>query len=48
MLLIWGYMFKECSLIQTIDVSSFDTSKVTNMNSMFCDCYALTNLNISN
>ena len=30
-----SYMFKNCKALETIDLSSFDTSHVTNMNSMF-------------
>ena len=31
----------------SLDLSSFNTSNVTNMNSMFCDCSSLTNLDLS-
>lgn len=39
-------MFSECSSLATLDVSSFDTSNVTNMNSMFGSCSSLTNLDL--
>ena len=33
--------------LEKLDVSGFDTSKVTNMNSMFSDCQRLTSINVS-
>ena len=33
-------MFGGCSSLTSLDVSSFDTSNVTNMDLMFCDCPA--------
>ena len=38
-------MFKGLDNIKEIDLSNFDTSKVTNMNSMFYDCINLTRIN---
>ena len=35
-----SYMFGECSSLTSLDVSNFDTSNVTNMDFMFCDCPA--------
>ena len=33
-----SYMFYNCSAIESIEIISFDTSKVTNMSNMFCCC----------
>ena len=41
-------MFKSCSKIIEMDLSHFDTSQVTNMNSMFELCTLLTSLNLTN
>ena len=41
------YMFKGCSALTTLNVSSFDTSNVTNMGGMFEGCNALTSLDLS-
>ena len=41
-------MFMECSNLTSLDVSSFNTSKVINMEYMFGGCTKLTNLDISN
>ena len=41
-------MFNNCTNLTSIDVSSFNTSNVTNMSSMFDNCSKLTFLNISN
>ena len=41
-------MFANCSLLTTLDLSSFDTSKVTNMTSMFQNCEKLTTIYVSN
>jgi len=41
------YMFRECTGITEIDLSNFNTSKVTNMYSMFYQCSSLTSLNLS-
>ena len=40
-------MFKGCSKLNNLDLSSFYTSKVTGMNSMFYDCGSLTSLDLS-
>ena len=42
------HMFFGMSNLTTLDVSHFDTSKVTNMEYMFSDMYSLTTLNVSN
>ncbi|MDT6926046.1 BspA family leucine-rich repeat surface protein [Enterococcus faecalis] len=39
-------MFGECSGLQTLDVSNFDTSQVINMSSMFADCRGLQTLDM--
>ena len=39
-------LFKDCPLLDNLDLSSFDTSQVTNMESMFAGCASLTSLNI--
>lgn len=36
-----AYMFFRCISLTTLDLSSFDTSAVTNMESMFIDCYSI-------
>ena len=41
-------MFSGCSALTTLDLSNFNTEKVTNMSFMFSYCYALTTLDISN
>ena len=43
-----GRMFRDLSSLISLDVSSFDTSKVTNMEAMFAGMSNLTTLNISN
>ena len=43
-----SYMFKYCSSLTTLDLSNFDTSKVTDMRGMFSSCQSLTNLDLSN
>ena len=40
-------MFNYSEKLNTLDLSSFDTSSVTDMNFMFCDCKSLTQLNLS-
>ncbi|MGN0513043.1 MAG: BspA family leucine-rich repeat surface protein, partial [Lachnospiraceae bacterium] len=40
--------FSGCSGLTTLDVSNFDTSRVTNMASMFSGCSGLTTLDVSN
>ena len=41
-------LFSEMNSLVSIDLSSFDTSNVTDMNFMFNRCFALTELNLSN
>ena len=41
-------MFYNCSALTNLDVSKWNTSKVTDMRYMFYDCKALTTLDISN
>ena len=41
-------MFRNCTNLQSLDLSLFDTSKVTDMRYMFSGCEALTNLDLSN
>ena len=41
-------LFAGCSKLTSLDVSNFDTSSVTNMNSMFYNCSSLTSLDVSN
>ena len=41
-------MFYWCNKLTIIDVSNFNTSKVTDMSSMFSNCHNLTSLDISN
>ena len=41
-------MFDACSGLQTLDVSNFDTSQVTNMRGMFFLCTGLQTLDVSN
>ena len=41
-------MFYLCENLQSIDVSHFDTRKVTKMNHMFHGCTSLTSLDVSN
>ena len=43
-----SYMFAGCSSLTSLDLSNFNTAKVTNMYSMFYNCYDLTSLNVSN
>lgn len=40
-------MFSSCSGLKTLDVSSFNTSNVTNMSFMFSGCSGLATLNLS-
>ena len=42
------YMFFNFRALQTLDVSKFDTSDVTDMCAMFAGCFKLTSLNVSN
>ena len=39
-------MFSECSSLQELDLSKFNTSKVTNMSGLFWGCLSLKELNI--
>ena len=41
-------MFYRCQSLTELDVSHFDTSKVTNMSSMFYRCQSLTKLDVTN
>ena len=43
-----GYMFYECTSLTSLDLSSLNTSNVTNMKSMFHYNYNLTSLDVSN
>jgi len=40
-------MFGNCALLQTLDVTSFDTQKVTDMSGMFYNCSNLSTLNLA-
>ena len=40
-------MFDYCESLTSLDLSSFDTSSVTDMNGMFIRCIALTSLTLS-
>ena len=35
------YMFNECKSLEELDLSNFNTSKVTNMENMFNNCISL-------
>ena len=41
-------MFRQCLSLESLDLSNFDTSNVTKMNSMFRECSSLLSLNLSN
>ena len=41
-------MFCDCHLLTSLDVSNWDTSKVTDMKFLFCGCRTLTSLDLSN
>ena len=43
-----GDLFSECTSLKEIDVSNFDTSKVTDMSKMFYKCESLKELNLAN
>ena len=47
-LLSCDYMFSGANKIKTIDLSYFDTSKVTSMKQMFQQCYSLVYINFTN
>ena len=34
-------MFQQCNELEYLDLSNFDTSKVTDMSFMFSECYKL-------
>ena len=40
-------MFRNCYALESIDVSSFKTTKVSNMQNMFQNCYTLQSLDLS-
>ena len=42
-----SFMFQNCSSMQSLDVSGWDTSKVTNASMMFQGCESLTSLDVS-
>lgn len=42
-----SYLFRSCSQLTSIDVSSFDTTYVTSMTLMFSGCSSLTSLDLS-
>lgn len=41
-------MFSSCSRLKTLDIRSFDTSRVFTMGVMFLDCCDLQELDVSN
>ena len=41
-------MFYGCKSLKVLDLSNFNTNKVTNMNYMFYNCSSLKELNINN
>ena len=43
-----GAMFMSCTVLASLDLSSFNTANVTGMSCMFLSCYALTSLDVSN
>ena len=42
------YMFRECDLLISLDLSNFNIKNVTNMKSMFAGCNSLISLDLSN
>ena len=42
-----SYMFNNCSYIEKIDLSSFNSKNVINMSYMFCNCSSLRNINFT-
>jgi len=42
-----SFMFSNCSLLKSIDLSSFNTKKVNNMNNMFSFCFSLESIDLS-
>ena len=41
-------MFNYCPILKVLNLSSFNTSKVNNMQQMFITCYEIIELNLSN
>ena len=41
-----SYMFYECSSLEELNLSNFNTNKVTNMYGMFLGCSSLKELNL--
>ena len=41
-------MFDQCSELESLNLSNFNTSNVNDMSWMFCDCNKLKYLNLSN
>ena len=41
-------MFSYCYSLTSLNLSNFNTNKVTNMSGMFWNCSSLTSLNLSN
>ena len=41
-------MFYKCSSLKELNLSNFNTNKVTDMSYMFCECSSLTKLNLCN
>ena len=42
-----GYMFYNCSKLTSLDVTKFNTAKVTDMSNMFLNCSKLTSLDVT-
>ena len=42
-----SFMFRGCSSLNSINLSSFNTSNVTNMSYMFYGCSSLNSINVS-
>ena len=43
-----AFIFRDCSSLNNINLSNFNTDNVTNMAWMFCRCSSLNNINLSN
>ena len=43
-----SYMFSKCISLISLDLSNFNTQKVTNMKCIFCYCESLISLDLSN
>ena len=41
-------MFHDCSSLESLNLTNFNTEKVTNMSNMFNNCSSLTSLNLTN